>query len=96
MDIDTSRSMSSEAAKYLRHAKKCAEAAERTTDPEIREMLLRLVADLTAAVAANPLISFMPPTPDAPCVFYVTPRAVLVLHVEPPAGLFRQPVQDNR
>jgi len=49
MDIDTSRSMSSEAAKYLRHAKKCAEAAERTTDPEVREMLLRVVADLTAA-----------------------------------------------
>jgi hypothetical protein len=66
MDIDTSRSMSSEAAKYLRHAKKCAEAAERTTD-EIREMLLRLVADLTAAVAANPLISFMPPTPPHNC-----------------------------
>jgi hypothetical protein len=49
MDIDTSRSMSSEAAEYLRHAKKCAEAAERTTDPEVREMLLRVVADLTAA-----------------------------------------------
>jgi hypothetical protein len=47
MDIDTSRSMSSEAAEYLRHAKKCAEAAERTTDPEVREMLLRVVADLT-------------------------------------------------
>jgi hypothetical protein len=41
--------MSSEAAEYLRHAKKCAEAAERTTDPEVREMLLRVVADLTAA-----------------------------------------------
>ena len=54
------------ANELMRHAKKCAEAAERTTDPEIREMLLRLVADLTAAVAANPLISFMPPTPDAP------------------------------
>ena len=66
MDIDTNRSMSSEAAEYLRRAKACSEAAERTTDPEIREMLLRLVADLTAAVAANPLISFMPPTPDAP------------------------------
>jgi len=49
MDIDTSRSMSSQAAEYLRHAKKCAEAAERTTDPEVREMLLRVVADLTAA-----------------------------------------------
>ena len=49
MDIDTNRSMSSEAAEYLRRAKACSEAAERTTDPEIREMLLRLVADLTAA-----------------------------------------------
>jgi hypothetical protein len=30
MDIDTSRSMRSEAAKYLRYAKQCADAAERT------------------------------------------------------------------
>ena len=28
MDIDTSRSMRSEAAKYLRYAKQCADAAE--------------------------------------------------------------------
>ena len=28
MDIDTSRSMSSEAAKYLRYAKQCAKAPE--------------------------------------------------------------------
>jgi hypothetical protein len=33
MDIDTSHSMSSEAAKYLRYAKQCAKAAEQTTDP---------------------------------------------------------------
>ena len=32
MDIDTRRSMSSEAAKSLRYAKQCAKAAERTTD----------------------------------------------------------------
>ena len=41
--------MSSKAAEYLPHAKKCAEAAERTTNPEVREMLLKVVADLTAA-----------------------------------------------
>jgi hypothetical protein len=60
MDIDTSRSMSSEAAEYLRHAKKCAEAAERTTDPEVREMLLKVVADLTSAALSTP------PKPDGP------------------------------
>ena len=49
MDIDTSRSMSSEAAKYLRYAKQCAKAAERTTDPKVRERLLKVVADLTVA-----------------------------------------------
>jgi hypothetical protein len=49
MDIDTSRSMKSEAAKYLRYAKQCADAAERTTDPKVRERLLKVVADLTAA-----------------------------------------------
>ena len=49
MNIDTSRSKSSEAAKYLRYAKQCAKAAERTTDPKVREMLLKVVADLTAA-----------------------------------------------
>jgi hypothetical protein len=49
MDIDTSHSMSSEAAKYLRYAKQCAKAAEQTTDPKVRERLLKVVADLTAA-----------------------------------------------
>ena len=34
MDIGTSHFMSSQAAEYLHQAKKCAEAAERTTDPE--------------------------------------------------------------
>ena len=66
MDIDTSRSMSSEAAKYLRHAKKCAEAAERTTDPEIWEMLLRLVADLTAAALSATSSGSTPPKPGSP------------------------------
>ena len=42
-------SMSSQAAEYWRRAKECSEAVERTTDPEVREMLLKLVADLTAA-----------------------------------------------
>ena len=46
MDIDTNRSMSSEAAKYLRYAKQCAKAAERTTDPKVRERLLKVVANL--------------------------------------------------
>ena len=41
--------MSSQAAEYWRRAKECSEAVERTTDPEVREMLLKLVADLTAA-----------------------------------------------
>ena len=49
MDIDTRRSMSSEAAKYLRYAKQCAKAAERTIDPKVREMLLKVVADLRCA-----------------------------------------------
>ena len=49
MDIDTSRSMSSRAAEYLRCAKECADAAERTTDPKVRETLLKVVADLMAA-----------------------------------------------
>ena len=38
--------MSSEAAKYLRYAKQCAKAAELTTDPKVRERLLKVVADL--------------------------------------------------
>ena len=66
MDIDTSRSMSSEAAEYLRHAKKCAEAAERTTDPEIWEMLLRLVADLTAAALSATSSGSTPPKAGSP------------------------------
>ena len=49
MDIDISRSMRSEAAKYLRYARQCAKAAERTTDPKVRERLLKVVAHLTAA-----------------------------------------------
>jgi hypothetical protein len=66
MDIDTSRSMSSEATEYLRHAKKCAEAAERTTDPEVREMLLKVVADLTAAALSAASSGSTPPKPDGP------------------------------
>src|SRR5438128_12575794 len=42
MDIDTR-------SKYLRFAKACADAAERTTDPKVREMLLKVAADLRAA-----------------------------------------------
>jgi hypothetical protein len=49
MDIDSSRSKSAEAAKYLRYAKQCAKAAERTTDPKVREKLLKVVADLMVA-----------------------------------------------
>ena len=49
MDIDTSRSKSSEAAKYLSYAKQCTKAAERTTNPQVREKLLKVVADLMAA-----------------------------------------------
>ena len=49
MDIDTRRSMSSEAAKYLRYAEQCTKAAERTTNPKVREKLLKVVADLMAA-----------------------------------------------
>ena len=66
MDIDTSRSMSSEAAEYLRHAKKCAEAAERTTDPEVREMLLKVVTDLRAAARAAASSGSTPPKPGSP------------------------------
>jgi len=66
VDIDTNRSMSSEAAEYLRRAKACSEAAERTTDPEIREMLLRLVADLTAAALSAASSGSTPPKPGSP------------------------------
>ena len=49
MDVDTSRYMSLRAAEYLRYAKECADAAERTPDPQVRETLRKVVADLTAA-----------------------------------------------
>jgi sarcosine oxidase gamma subunit len=63
MDIDTSRSMSSEAAKYLRYAKQCAKAAERTTDPKVRERLIKVVADLTAAALSAALGATTSPKP---------------------------------
>ena len=66
MDIDTSRFMSSQAAEYLRRAKKCSEAAERTNDPEVREMLLKLVADLTSAALSAASSGSTPPKPDDP------------------------------
>ena len=68
MDIDTNRSMSSEAAEYLHRAKACSQAAERTTDPEIREMLLRLVADLTVAALSAASSGSTPPKPAAQAV----------------------------
>ena len=46
MDIDTR-------SKYLRFAKACADAAERTTDPKVREMLLKVAADLRAAALSD-------------------------------------------
>jgi hypothetical protein len=47
MDIDTR-------SKYLRFAKACADAAvERTTDPQVREMLLKVAADLRAAAPSD-------------------------------------------
>jgi hypothetical protein len=66
MHIDTSRSMSSEAAKYLRYAKQCAKAAERTTDPKVREMLLKVVADLTAAALFAASSRTTPSKPGSP------------------------------
>jgi len=66
MDIGTSRSMSSQAAEYLHHAKKCAEAAERTTDPEVREMLLKVAADLTAAALPAASSGSTPPKRGSP------------------------------
>ena len=68
MDIDTSRSMTSEAAKYLRYAKQCAAAAERTTDPKVRERLLKVVADLTTAALFAVLSGTTPPKPGSPAV----------------------------
>jgi hypothetical protein len=68
MDIDTSRSrsMRSEAAKYLRYAKQCADAAERTTDPKVRERLLKVVADLTAAALFAASSGTTRPKPGSP------------------------------
>ena len=66
MDIGTSHFMSSQAAEYLHQAKKCAEAAERTTDPEVREMLLKLVADLTAAALSAASSGSTPPKRGSP------------------------------
>jgi hypothetical protein len=68
MDIDTSRSMSSEAAKYLRYAKQCAKAAEGTTDPKVRERLLKVVADLTTAALFAVLSATTPPKPGSPAL----------------------------
>ena len=66
MDIDTNRSMSSEAAKYLRYAKQCAKAAERTTDPKVREKLLKVVADLMAAALYVASSGTTPSKPGSP------------------------------
>jgi hypothetical protein len=68
MDIDTSRSMSSEAAKYLRYAKQCAKAAERTTDPKVRERLLKVVTDLTTAALFAVLSATTTPKPGSQAV----------------------------
>src|SRR3954469_22196756 len=65
-DIDTSHSMSSEAAKYLRYAKQCAKAAEQTTDPKVRERLLKVVADLTAAALSAASSGTTRPKPGSP------------------------------
>lgn len=66
MDIDTNRSMSSEAAKYLRYAKQCAKAAERTTDPKVREILLKVVAHLMAAALSAASSGMTTPKPGSP------------------------------
>jgi hypothetical protein len=66
MDIDTSCSKSSEAAKYLRYAKQCAKAAERTTDPKVREKLLKVVADLMAAALYAASSGTTPSKPGSP------------------------------
>jgi hypothetical protein len=60
MDIDTSHSMSSEAAKQ------CAKAAEQTTDPKVRERLLKVVADLTAAALSVASSGTTRPKPGSP------------------------------
>jgi hypothetical protein len=46
MDIDTR-------SKYLRLAKGCADGAERTTDPKVRKILLKVAADLRAAALSD-------------------------------------------
>jgi len=47
MDIDTR-------SKYLRIAKACTDAAvERTTDPKVREILLKVAADLVVGVLSE-------------------------------------------
>jgi hypothetical protein len=66
MDIDTSCSKSSEAAKYLRYAKQCAKAAERTTDPKVREKLLKVAADLMAAALYAASRGTTPSKPGSP------------------------------
>ena len=46
MDIDTR-------SKYLRFARGCAHAAERTPDPKVREILLKVAADLRASALSK-------------------------------------------
>ena len=60
MDIDTR-------SKYLRFAKACADAAvERTTDPKVREILLKVAADLRAAARSAASGRSTPPKPRSP------------------------------
>src|SRR5262249_62260616 len=58
--------MSSEAAKYLRYARQCTKAAERTTNPKVREKLLKVVADLMAAALYAASSGTTPPKPRRP------------------------------
>jgi hypothetical protein len=46
VDIDTR-------SKYLRFARGCAHAAERTPDPKVREILLKVAADLRATALSK-------------------------------------------
>ena len=66
MDIDSSRSMRSEAAKYLRYAKQCADASEQTTDPKVREILLKMLAHLRAAARSAASSGSTPPKRGSP------------------------------
>ncbi len=59
MDIDT-------CSKYLRFAKACADAAERTTDPKVREILLKMLAHLRAAARSAASDRSTPPKPRSP------------------------------